>query len=84
MCKMGSSKARCSRDQKQPRHNDSNPKGTRDGLSGRCDTLDGDGCRHDSHRAKVHNPDDKKDRHQTSTALGAVESKAHAVSPGHT
>jgi len=26
----------------------------RDALTRRCETLDGDGCRHDSHRAKVH------------------------------
>jgi len=33
--------------------------GLRDALTGRCETFDSDGCRHDSHRAKVHDPGDK-------------------------
>src|SRR5439155_551255 len=36
----------------------------------------------DGHRAKVHDPDDQEDRHQTGTALAAVEAEAQAVSPG--
>src|SRR5688572_915315 len=56
--------------------------GSRDALTGRCQTFDGDGCRHDSHRAKVHEPDDEEDRHETDTAVGAVETEAQAVSPG--
>src|SRR5882762_4806283 len=33
-------------------------------------------------RAKVHDPDDQEDRHQTGTAVAAVEAEAQAVSPG--
>jgi len=58
------------------------PDGSRDALTGRCETFDGDGCRHDSHRAKVHDPDDQEDRHQTGTAVAAVESETQAVSSG--
>ena len=72
----------CSRDQNQPCPDDDGPGGSRDALTGRCETLDGDGCRHDSHRAKVHDPDDQEDRHQTDTAVAAVETEAQAVSPG--
>ncbi|HEX2236785.1 MAG TPA: hypothetical protein VHJ19_00115 [Gammaproteobacteria bacterium] len=38
-----------------------------------------DGCRHDSHRAQVHDPDDEEDRRQAGTALAAVKVKAQAV-----
>lgn len=41
----------CSRDQKQPCRDDDGPGGSRHALTGRCETLDGDGCRYDSHRA---------------------------------
>src|SRR5438034_6479721 len=41
-----------------------------------CETLDGDGGRHDGHRAKVHDPDDQEDRHQTGTATAAMEAEA--------
>src|SRR5499425_837744 len=71
----------CSRDQKQTCHDDDGPDGSRDALTGRCETFEGDDCRHDSHREKVHDPDDEKDRHQTGTAVAAVESKAQAMSP---
>src|SRR5512132_3875528 len=64
-----SSEPGCSRDQKQPCPDDDGPDGSGDALTGRCETLDGDGCRHDSHRAKVHDPDDQEDRHQTETAV---------------
>src|SRR5216117_2576985 len=77
-----SSEPGCSRDQKQPCPDDDGPDGSRDALTGRCETFDGDGCRHDSHRAKVHDPDDQEDRDQTGTALAAVEAEAQAVSPG--
>src|SRR5712671_1499067 len=77
-----SSEPGCSRDQKQPCPDDDGPDGSRDALTGRRETLDGDGCRSDSHRAKVHDPDDQQDRHQTETALAAVEAEAQAVSPG--
>ncbi|HMF50563.1 MAG TPA: hypothetical protein VK603_18055, partial [Candidatus Saccharimonadales bacterium] len=79
-----SSEPGCSRDQKQPCPDDDGPGGSGDALTGRCETLDGDGCRHDSHRAKVHDPDDQEDRHQTDTTVAAVESEAQAVSPGRT
>src|SRR2546428_9865669 len=52
-------------------------------LTGRCETFDGDGRRHDSHRAKVHDPDDQKDRDQTGTAVAAMEAETQTVSPGH-
>src|SRR5215471_19004142 len=71
----------CSRDQKQTCHDDDGPDGSRDALTGRCETFDGDDCRHDSHREKVHDADDEKDRHQTGTTVAAVESKAQAMSP---
>jgi hypothetical protein len=54
-----SSEPGCSRDQKQPCPDDDGPDGSRDALTGRCETFDGDGCRHDRHRAKVHDPDDQ-------------------------
>src|SRR5713101_4379689 len=77
-----SSEPGCSRDQKQPCPDDDGPGDARDARTGRGETFDGDGCRHDSHRAKVHDPDDQEDRHQTGTAVGAVEAEAQAVSPG--
>jgi hypothetical protein len=69
-----SSEPGCSRDQKQPC-----PDGSRDALTGRCETFEGDGCRHDNHRAKVHDPEDREDHHQVGTAVAAVESEAQAV-----
>src|SRR5687768_17616513 len=75
------SSERCSRDQKQPYPDDDGSDGSRDALTSRCETFDGDGCRHDSHRAKVHDPDDQENRHQTATAVAAVETEAQAVSP---
>src|SRR5712692_11585115 len=77
-----SSEPGCSPDQNQPCPDHDGPGGSRDALTGRCETLDGDGGRHDSHRAKVHDPDDQEDRHQTDTAVAAVEAEAQAVSPG--
>ena len=56
-----SSEPGCSRDQEQPRPDDDGSDGSRDALTGRCETFDGDGCRHDSHRAQVHDPDDEED-----------------------
>jgi hypothetical protein len=53
-----SSEAGCSRDHKRRCPDDDGPDGSRDALTGRCETFDGDGGRHDSHRAKVHDPDD--------------------------
>src|SRR6266851_9267511 len=77
-----SSEPGCSRDQKQPYPDGDGPGGSGDALTGRCETLDSYGCRHDSHRAKVHDADDQADRHQTETAVAAVEAEAQAVSPG--
>jgi hypothetical protein len=71
-----SSERGCSRDQKQPCHDDDGAGGARDTLTARCETLDGDGRRHDSHSAKVHDPDDQEDCHQTDTAVAAVEAEA--------
>ena len=51
-------------------------------LGGRCETLDGDGRRDDSHCAQVHDPDDQEDGHQIGTAGAAAEAEAQAVSPG--
>src|SRR5271163_4592140 len=56
-----SSESGCSRDQEQPCPDDDGSDGSRDALTGRCETLDGDGYRHDSHHAKVHDPDDEED-----------------------
>src|SRR5213078_1912932 len=81
-CQDASSEPGCSRDQKQPCPDDDCSGDSRDALTGRCETFDGDGCRYDSHRAKVHDPDDQEDRDQTGTAVGAVEAEAQAVSPG--
>src|SRR5437016_472608 len=69
-------------DEKQPCPDDDDPDGSRDALAGRCDTFDGDGGRHDSHRASVHDAQDEEDCRQTGTAGSAVESETQAVSPG--
>jgi hypothetical protein len=71
----------CSHNQKQPCRYDEDPYGSRDAHTGRCQTFGSDGCRHDSHRAKVHDADDQQDRYQTGTALTAVEAEAQAMSP---
>jgi hypothetical protein len=42
----------CSRDQEQPCPDDG-ADSSRDVLTGRCETFDGDACRHDSNRAQV-------------------------------
>jgi hypothetical protein len=72
----------CSGDQEQPCSDDDGSDGSRDALTGRCETFGGDGCHHDSHRAQVHDPDDEEDRRQAGTAVAAVEAEAQAVSPG--
>src|SRR5262249_54085294 len=76
------SRSRCSRDRKHPSTDDDRSDDSRNVLTGGSETFDGDGCRHDSHRAKVHDSDDQEDRYQTGTALGAVESEAETVPPG--
>lgn len=77
-----SSEACCSRDQKQPCSDDHGSDGSRDALARRRETFGGDSCRDDSHCAKIHHPDDEKDRYQTGAALAAVEAEAQAVPPG--
>ena len=72
----------CSRDQEQPCPDDDGSDASRDALTGCCETFDGDGCRHDSHRAQVRDPDDEEDRRQPGAAVAAVEAEAQAVSPG--
>ena len=71
----------CSRDQKQPCRDDDSADESRDALTSRCETFEGDSCRDDSHCAKVHDCDGQKDRDQAHTALGAMEAEAQAVSP---
>ena len=70
------------RNQKHPGPDDDGPDGSREALTGWCETFDGDGGHHDRHRAKVHDPGHQKDHDQTGTALAAVEAEAQAVSPG--
>jgi len=53
-----SSEPGCLRNQKQPDPDGNGSDGSRDALTGRCETFDRDGCGNDSHRAKVHHPDD--------------------------
>ena len=48
----------------------------RDALAGRCEMFDGDRCRHDGHRAQVHDPTDEKHRRQAGTAVAAVNAEA--------
>jgi len=63
------------RDQEQPRPDDDDSDGPCDALTGRCETFDGDSCRHDSHRVQVHDPDNEEDRRQAGTAAAAVEAR---------
>src|SRR5437879_9597741 len=81
---LASSEPGRSHDQKQPCAEGGGPGGSRDALSGRGKTFDGDGGRDDGHRENVHDPDDQEDGHQTDTALAAVEAEAQAVLPGGT
>src|SRR2546430_8339136 len=79
---LASSEPGCSRDQNQPCAQGGGPGGSRDALTGRGKTFDGDGGRDDSHRENVHDPDDQEDGRQTDTALAAVEAEAQAMLPG--
>jgi hypothetical protein len=72
----------CSRDQEQACPDGDGSEGARGTLSRRRETFDGICCRHDNHRAQIHDPDDQEDRRQTGTAVAAVKAEAHAVSPG--
>jgi hypothetical protein len=52
------------------------PNRSRGALTGRCETFDCDVCRHYSHRAQVHDPDDEEDRRPEIGRLsrpGAIE-----------
>lgn len=69
-------------EQKQSCPNADGPDDSCDALPGRCETFDRYGCRHDGHRAKIHDADDEEDRHRTCAALAAVKSEVQAVSPG--
>jgi hypothetical protein len=42
-----------------PHPNDDGSDGSRDTLTGRCETFDCDGCGHDGHRAKVQEKGDR-------------------------
>ena len=68
----GSPDARCSRDLNQARANDDDSDCSRDPLTGRRETFDGDGRPHDSHRAHVHESQTQEDHRQTSRPLAAV------------
>src|ERR1700681_2945619 len=46
-----SSELGCSRYPKQPCPDKNEPDGSRASLTSRCETFEGDSCRHDSHRA---------------------------------
>src|SRR2546422_1698958 len=78
---LASSEPGCSHDQKQPCAEGGGPGGSRDALTGRGKTFDGDRGRDDGHRENVHDPDDQEDGHQTDTALAAVEAEAQAFPP---
>ena len=65
-----------SHDQEQPCPDDDGSNGSRCALTRRGETFDGDGCRHDRHRAQIHDADDEEDRRQAGTAGGAVETEA--------
>src|SRR5258708_10068175 len=77
-----SSEPRGSRDQEQACRDGDGPGGSRYALTGRCETLDGNGCGHNSHRDEVHDTDGQEDRYQAGAAVAAVEAEAQAVSPG--
>src|SRR5260221_9160235 len=70
-----------SRDDEQSCPDDDSSDGSGDARTGRCETFDGDGCRHDSHGAQVHDADDEEDRDQAGTAVAAVEPEPQTVLP---
>src|SRR5207248_4826970 len=65
-------------EQNQSCHDHEGSDDLRDALTGRCETFGSNARRHDSHRPKVHDPDDQENRYQTGTALTAVEAEAQA------
>src|ERR1700741_185790 len=56
-----SSEPGCPRDQEQPSPEDDGSDGSCEALTGGCETFDGNGGRHDSHRAQIHDPKDEED-----------------------
>ena len=76
-----SSEPGCSCDHEQPCPDDDGSYGLRDAITGRCETFEGDGCRDDSHRAKVHDSDDQEDRNQTGTAVAAIQGGGRVARP---
>ena len=75
----------CPHDQKQPHPDDRDPNSSRDALTSRREAFDGNGRRHEGHRAEIHDSDDEEDHHQTDAAAAALESETQAMSPsrGH-
>ncbi len=71
-----------SRDQKQPCRDDDGSDDLRSMLTVRREAFHGDGCRYDRQHAHIHDSETQEDRHQTGTAITAVEAEAQAVSPG--
>ncbi len=61
MVRDASSEPGFSRDQEQPGPDDDGADGSRDALTGRCETFGGDSCRYACHRAQVHDADDEQD-----------------------
>ena len=53
---MASSEPTCFHDQKQSCHDGSDPNGPCDAFTRRCKALGGNGCRHKSHGAQIHDP----------------------------
>jgi len=76
-----SSESGCSREQEQPCPDDAGSDGSRDALTGGCETFKSDGCRHYCHHTQVHDPHDQQDRRQAGTVVAAVETETQAVSP---
>jgi hypothetical protein len=53
----------CPGDEKQPCPGGKDSCGLGNAHPGRCQTFGGDGNGHDSHHAKIHDPDDQKNDH---------------------
>ena len=64
-----SSEPGCSRDQKRPCAADDGSDGSRDAFTSRCETFDGDGCRHDNHDVAQRLSYSSWRRHQTPVSL---------------
>jgi hypothetical protein len=70
-----SSEPGCSSDEKQSCSDES-----RDAFIGGRKTFGGDGCRHDSHRAQIHDPENQEDCRQAAAAMDAVKTETQTVS----